>query len=153
MEIRGLPERFWVVTRPSPVSELGDICFSCTYGELLLQARGGLEADMIVGIYADETEARNEAARLLGAQIVRTQDAAFMEVAVAVKVMAVPNDEEMTAGELAEAAVEAVANAVREGEKKGFRHRLVGQVSMGAGTIELQNQLVVRSSQDVSGEE
>ena len=85
-------------------------------------------------------------------QIVRTQDAAFMEVAVAVKVMAAPH-EDMTAGELAEAAVEAVANAVREGEEAGFRHRLVGKVSMGAGTIELRNQLVVRSSQDVLGEE
>jgi len=152
MQVHGLPERFWVVTRPSPVAELGDICFSCTYGELLLQARGGLEADMIVGIYADETEARNEAARLLGAQIVRTQDAAFMDVGVTVKVMAAPH-EDMTAGELAEAAVEAIGNAVREGEEAGFRHRLADKVSMGAGTIELRNQLVVRSSQDVLGEE
>ena len=84
---------------------------------------------MIVGIYADETEARNEAARLLGAQIVRTQDAAFMDVGVTVKVMAAPN-EDMTAGELAEAAVEAIGNAVREGEEAGFRHRLVGKASI-----------------------
>ena len=57
MEIHGLPETFWVVTKPSPVSELADICFPCTFERLMLQARGGLNEDEIVGIYADEAEA------------------------------------------------------------------------------------------------
>jgi hypothetical protein len=42
MKIIGLPERFWVVTRPSEGSELVDVCFPCTFGRLLLQGRGGL---------------------------------------------------------------------------------------------------------------
>ena len=32
MDIQGLPEQFWVVTKPSPVSTLEDICFACTFG-------------------------------------------------------------------------------------------------------------------------
>ena len=49
--------------------------------------------------------------------------------------MVIPNDEEMNAGEMAKAAVEAVANAVRQGEKTGFRHRLEGRVSLGMSEV------------------
>ena len=66
MKISGLPERFWVVTRPSEVSELVDILFPCTFERLLLQGRGGLTEDEIVGIYADEDKAKEAAAKLLG---------------------------------------------------------------------------------------
>ena len=66
MKIHGMPETFWVVTKPSAVSELEDILFACTFGRLLLQGRGGLAEDDIVGVYADEGKARQEATRLLG---------------------------------------------------------------------------------------
>ena len=61
-----MPETFWVVTQPSPVSVLEDICFPCTFGRLMLQVRGGLTEDDIVGVYADEDEAKGAAAKLLG---------------------------------------------------------------------------------------
>ena len=47
-------------------SELADVCFACTFGRLLLQGRGGLAEGDIVGVYADEGKARQEATRLLG---------------------------------------------------------------------------------------
>jgi hypothetical protein len=54
--------------------------------------------------------------------------------------MAVPKDEEMTARELARSAVEAVADAVRQGEKAGFRHRLAGRIALGISeVVELRN--------------
>jgi len=144
MKIHGLPEQFWVVTKPSPVSGLQDILFPCSFERLMLQIRGGLQEDEIVGIYADEDEARLTAAELLGEHPVRPQDALFAEVVV--HVMVKPNDKEMTARTLANAAVEAVRNAVRQGEEAGFRHGLQGQVSLGAGTVELQNQTVALGS-------
>jgi hypothetical protein len=140
MLIHGLPEKFWVVTKPSPVSGLEDILFPCTFERLMLQVQGGLQGDEILGIYADEDEARLAGMELLGDFPVRPQDALFAEVVV--HVMVKPNDEEMTAKELANAAVEAVRNAVRQGEEAGFRHGLQGQVSLGAGTVDLRNQTV-----------
>ena len=65
---------------------------------------------------------RQAATRLLGNIPSVPQDAVFAEVVV--NVMVQPNDEEMTARELGEAAVEAVLNAVHRAEKQGHRHRL-----------------------------
>jgi hypothetical protein len=141
MKTHGLPNQFWVVLKPSPVSTPEDICFACTFERLILQVRGGLTEDEIVGIYADETEARQAAARLLGIHPVRPTDLVFVEVIV--HVQAQPKHEEMKARDLAKAAVEAVKNAVRQAEEAGFSHRLHGQVSLGAGTVELKNQTVV----------
>jgi len=139
MKTHCMPERFWVVTRPSPASELADICFACTVEGLMRQARGGLNEDDIVGVYADETEARQAAGRLLGEYPVRPQDALAVEIIV--HVMVTPRSEEMTARDLAEAAVEAVRNAVRDAELGGHRHRLADQVSLGMSeVIELHNQ-------------
>ncbi len=56
MKIHGLPEEFWVVTRPTEFSTSEDICFPCTFTRLMNQVRGGLNEDEIVGIYADEGE-------------------------------------------------------------------------------------------------
>ena len=92
MEVHGMPEQFWVVTKPSPVSEPEDICFACTFGGLMNQFRGGLHEDEIVAIHADEGEARQAALRLLGKHPVRPQDAVFAEVVV--HVMAEPIAEE-----------------------------------------------------------
>jgi pantothenate synthetase len=138
MKTHGIPERFWVVTRPSPASGMEDICFSCTVEGLMRQARGGLQEDEIVAIFADETEARRAAGRLLGKYPVRPQDAMCAEVLV--HVMVTPRNEDMTARELAEAAVEAVANAVRDAERRGHQHRLEGQVTLGMSEVfELHN--------------
>jgi hypothetical protein len=140
MKIEGMPDKFWVVTTASPFSEMCDICFPCTYAQLMRQALGGLQEHEIVGIYGDETEARREAARLLGDFPVRPQDALFAEVTV--HVMVKPNDEEMTARELGDAAVEAVGNAVWHAEQEGHQHRLKDQVSLGMSqVVELRNMM------------
>ena len=141
MKTYGLPEQFWIVTKPSPASTTEDICFSCTFPRLMLQVRGGLTEDEIVAIYADESEARQAAARLLGIYPVRPQDMVFVEVVVNIQAQA--KNEEMKARELATAAVEAVRNAVRKAEEAGFSHHLQAHVALGAGTVELKNQTVV----------
>ena len=141
MEINAMHETFWVVLKPSPGCEMVDVCFACTFGRLLLQGRGGLKKDEIAGIYANKDEAKEEAMRLLGRFPVRPQDSAFFEILV--KVMTQPKAEELTARELGAAAVEAVADAVRQGEEAGFRHRLGDRAALGAGTVELRNQVVV----------
>ena len=128
-----------------------DICFACTFEQLMLQIRGGLHEDEITGIFADEDEARLTARELLGEYPVRPCDALFAEVVV--NVMVQPNDEEITARDLAQAAVEAVRNALRQAEKAGLRHRMEGRVSMGFGeVVELKNQLTTTGSQDVLGD-
>jgi hypothetical protein len=138
MEIHGMPEQFWVVTKPLPISQLEDIRFGCTFGGLMNQFQGGLHEDEIVGVYADEGEATKAALRLLGKYPVRPQDAVFAEVVV--NVMVTPNDEELTAKELGEAAVEAVLNAVHRAEEQGHRYRLKDRVSLGMSEVaELRN--------------
>ena len=137
MKIKGLPEHLWIVLKPSPGCEMVDVCFTCTFGRLLDQVRGGLKKDEIAGIYANKDDAEGEALRLLGQFPVRPQDSAFFQVVV--NVMVQPKAEGLTARELGEAAVEAVANAVAA----GFRHRLGDRAALGAGTVELRNQIVV----------
>ncbi len=61
-------KRFWIVTRPTPLSELGDICFECTFESLARQIRGGLQEEAIVGMYLEERYARRVAERLLEAR-------------------------------------------------------------------------------------
>ncbi len=140
MELHGLPETFWVVTKPSPVSDLGDICFPCTYGRLLLQARGGLHEDEIVGIYADETEAKKAATALLDESPVNTTDSLAVEVIV--HLLVVPAIDTLTIRDLSQAAVEAVRNAVAHAEQEGFCHKLVGKVTMGAGPVKIHEATV-----------
>ena len=86
------------------------------------QTRGGLHEQDIVGVYADEAEAKRMAMKLLGRNIVRTSDSIIVEVLV--NVLMTPTKRNMTARVLARAAVEAVGNAVRHAEEEGFRHRL-----------------------------
>ena len=141
MQLHGLPELFWVVTKPSPVSELGDICFQCTYGQLMRQTLGGLHEDDIIAIYADETEAKEQAKALLDDTIVRTSDSLVVEVLV--NVVCQPTTKDMTARELSRAVVSAVENAVRHAEKEGYKHQLEGKVAMGVGTVEIHSQTTV----------
>lgn len=58
-------EKFWVVTKPGPVSELGDICFETDAKGLALQFRGGLKEDDIHAMFTDHKEAENEAKRIM----------------------------------------------------------------------------------------
>jgi hypothetical protein len=141
MKIQGMSGRFWVVLKPSSVVELSDILFPCTFGGLMNRVRNGLHPDEIAGMFAYETEATEAAMRLLGKCPVRPLDSAFFEVLV--NVMVQPKVEGLTARELGEVAVEAVTNAVHQGEETGFRHRLGDRVALGAGTVELRNQIVV----------
>jgi hypothetical protein len=55
----------WIVTMPTSVSELADICFSCTVPKLRDQFLGGLDSDQIVGVYANEATAKRLAVSLL----------------------------------------------------------------------------------------
>ena len=68
MKIVGMPETFWVVTTPTANSELGDICFECTYESFAIQIRGGLQVHQIVGIFGDESLAKATATNLLTAR-------------------------------------------------------------------------------------
>ena len=60
-------EKFWVVTKPGLVSELGDICFKTDAKGLTLQFRGGLKEDDIHALYTGRDEAEQEAKRILAA--------------------------------------------------------------------------------------
>lgn len=64
----GLPKTFWVVTRPTGVSTLGDIVFEADFARLMLQTRGGLLIDEVLGFFADEKKAKTEAERALQEQ-------------------------------------------------------------------------------------
>ena len=128
MKTYGMPETFWVVTRPYPFSELRDILAAYDFERLLRHARGGLHEEDIVAICSDEEKARDEAMRLLGRHPVRPQDAVSVDVVVHVLVQ--PRDEGLTARELGETAVEATLNAVHHAEKQGHRHHLQERVSM-----------------------
>ena len=48
----------------------------------MIQTRGGLHEQDIVGVYADEAEAKRMAMKLLGRNIVRTSDSMIVEVVV-----------------------------------------------------------------------
>jgi len=141
MRIHGLSNTFWVVTRPNRVSELGEICFACTFKQLINQSRGGLHEQELIGIFADEAEAKRMALKLLGRKIVRTSDSVIVEVVV--NVLMTPTKRNMTARTLAKAAVEAVRNAVHHAEEQGFSHRLANQVVLGMGEIAVQNHLTL----------
>jgi len=56
---------FWVVTKPTELSQLVDICFQSTWQEMQQQFLGGLKSEQIHGIYTDEAEALQVAGELL----------------------------------------------------------------------------------------
>lgn len=58
-------QTLWIVTQPTSVSELGDICFSCDMRTLQLQFAGGLVASDIVGTFTTKKEAVQLAKELL----------------------------------------------------------------------------------------
>ena len=58
-------ERFWVVTKPGPVSVLADVCFETDAKGLCRQVLGGLGENEIHALYTGRGEAEKEAKRLL----------------------------------------------------------------------------------------
>ena len=51
-------DTIWVVTRPSPVSEMVDLLFEADPGRLELQFRGGLKGKDVIGMFTTFPEAR-----------------------------------------------------------------------------------------------
>lgn len=58
-------ENIWVITKPTPNSEMVDICFETDMPGLWLQFAGGLRADEIIGLYTERQEAEKVAMKLL----------------------------------------------------------------------------------------
>jgi len=58
-------DKFWLVTEPSPVSELGDICFQTSLADLILQIKGGLELKGNPTIFTVEDDAQLEGRKRL----------------------------------------------------------------------------------------
>jgi hypothetical protein len=141
MLLHGIPDRFWVVTKPDESSEMGDICCSATIESLMHRAKCGLRQADIVGIYDDEELALEMAKKLLGEWVVPCEDSVAVEVLV--HLMCHPVTAGMTAKAIAHSAVEAVDNAVRHAEEAGYRHRLSGDMRMGVGEVELHNQFAL----------
>lgn len=59
---------FWIVTFPSDVSELADICWKIDVLGLIRQVNGGLRMENICGIYWSEAPAKEHAEKLLAAR-------------------------------------------------------------------------------------
>jgi len=53
--------KFWVVTTPSKISELNDILFLASVGDMMVQTRGGLKEDNVVGLYPQKDAAKAKA--------------------------------------------------------------------------------------------
>lgn len=69
-------DRFWMVTDPTPVSELGDICFQTSLEDLVLQIKGGLDLKENPTIFTAQDDARLEARKRL---LVRSVAKAILE--------------------------------------------------------------------------
>ncbi len=57
----GPDDKFWVVTDPTPESEIADICFETTLRGLELQFKGGLTVAQNPTMFTDREEAEHEA--------------------------------------------------------------------------------------------
>jgi len=57
--------KFWVVTYPTPDSELIDILFQTTIPGIMLQTKGGLQIEEIAGIFKTKEPAEKMARHLL----------------------------------------------------------------------------------------
>ncbi|KKL68468.1 hypothetical protein LCGC14_2124660 [marine sediment metagenome] len=59
---RGQIKKFWIVTDPSPFSELADICFETTVEGLFYQFKGGLTVKQDdAAMFLSEMDAQHEA--------------------------------------------------------------------------------------------
>lgn len=57
--------KFWVVTKPSPHSDIQDIVFQTNVMGMRLQFLGGLHQDEVYGFYKTKTKAMNIGKKLL----------------------------------------------------------------------------------------
>jgi hypothetical protein len=57
--------KVWVVTAPTEVSELGDILFESRIGEMMLQARGGLDPDDVLMVTKNKSKANAYAQKVV----------------------------------------------------------------------------------------
>jgi hypothetical protein len=57
--------RMWLVTWPTAVSEMADVCWECDWIELGHAFKGGLEGAEVCDLYHSEQQARNVAQSLL----------------------------------------------------------------------------------------
>ena len=65
MEVVGMPSAIWLVTRPTPDSQLADICRQIDFPAYILEVRDGLCVKDIVGVYANKQTAVAVASELL----------------------------------------------------------------------------------------
>ena len=66
--------KFWVVTRPTAVSTLGDILFETDARGLILQALGGLKSEDVLLTTSDVNEAQALAAAALRLETDRREE-------------------------------------------------------------------------------
>ena len=65
----GPDDEFWIVTDPTPESQMGDIVFEASLRRLELQFKGGLTMDRTPTLFTDRKEAEIEAyGRLVAAR-------------------------------------------------------------------------------------
>jgi len=57
--------KFWVVTKPTKNSELVDILFETDLFGFVLQMKGGLKEDEVLGFYKNKEKAKKMAEKLL----------------------------------------------------------------------------------------
>ena len=57
----GPEDKFWVVTDPTPETELSDCCFDCSLGSLERQFKGGLSMTQNPTLFTKRREAEVEA--------------------------------------------------------------------------------------------
>jgi len=73
-------EQVWIVTDPTPESEMVDILFPATAIEFIRQVKGGLTEAMNPAFYANEADAKRDASnRLTSAIATKEEDATDIE--------------------------------------------------------------------------
>ena len=67
VEIVGMPPHFWLVTKPTPTSQVEDVCTKCSFKRLAHMLKNGLLLEDIVGFYARKGAAIKRAQALVDA--------------------------------------------------------------------------------------
>lgn len=71
MSSRPYDVKLYVVVYPTNVAELGDLWFTAYIDDIILQAKGGLEADDVAGVFTDKDLAKAYARKLYKAELAR----------------------------------------------------------------------------------
>ena len=67
MELVGMPSRFWVVKKPTPLSRADDLYFECSFMHFARMVRDGLSISDIAGLYTEWDDAIDDADALVEA--------------------------------------------------------------------------------------